>query len=169
MSDNNSYEIERKFLVKNIPDNLQKYSHHTLEQGYLSTSPVVRVRKKDENYILTYKSGGMMKRMEVELPLDKHSYEHLIAKADGIVISKTRYAIPHGKYTIELDIFHGTLEGFVMAEVEFNSVDEANSYIKPDWFSSDVTTNPMFHNSRMSSMTPDEHREFFKMYHQLKG
>lgn len=167
MSNTNSFEIERKFLVKALPDKLESYPHYNLEQGYLSVAPVVRVRKKDSEYILTYKSGGMMKRMEVELPLDSNSYEHLIAKADGIVISKTRYAIPHGKYTIELDIFHGKLDGFVMAEVEFDSVEDADSYEKPDWFSVDVTTNPAFHNSRMSGMTADECKEFFELFHEL--
>lgn len=167
MPNTNSYEIERKFLVNTLPDNLNSYPHYELEQGYLSVAPVVRVRRKDTQYILTYKSGGMLKRMEVELPLDSSSYNHLIAKADGIVISKTRYAIPHGKYIIELDIFHGKLDGFVMAEVEFDSIEDADSYEKPDWFSVDVTANPAFHNSRMSRMTDDDCREFFELFHSL--
>ena len=86
-------EIERKFLIskENLPADLNSYPHHRLEQGYLSTAPVVRIRKEDDNYYLTYKSKGLMTREEYNLPLTKESYEHMRPKADGILISKTRY------------------------------------------------------------------------------
>ncbi len=89
-------EIERKFLIskENLPADLNAYPHHRLEQGYLSTAPVVRIRKEDDNYYLTYKSKGLMTREEYNLPLTKESYEHMRPKADGILISKTRYLIP---------------------------------------------------------------------------
>lgn len=89
-------EIERKFLIskENLPADLDAYPHHKLEQGYLSTAPVVRIRKEDDNYYLTYKSKGLMTREEYNLPLTKESYEHMRPKADGILISKTRYLIP---------------------------------------------------------------------------
>lgn len=153
---NDSYEIERKFLINKLPDNLETYPHFELEQGYLETSPVVRIRRKNDEYILTYKSQGLLKRQEVELPLTKSSFERLIKKCDGLIISKTRYTIPDNNYTIELDIFHGILDGFVMAEVEFASEEEASSYTAPSWFAKEVTTNPIFHNSRISKMTPAE-------------
>ena len=78
-------EIERKFLVskENLPADLNSYPHHRLEQGYLSTAPVVRIRKEDDNYYLTYKSKGLMTREEYNLPLTKESYEHMRPKADG--------------------------------------------------------------------------------------
>ena len=59
-------EIERKFLIskENLPADLNSYPHHRLEQGYLSTAPVVRIRKEDDNYYLTYKSKGLMTREE---------------------------------------------------------------------------------------------------------
>ena len=72
-------EIERKFLIskENLPSNLDSYPHHKLEQGYLSTSPVVRIRKEDDNYYLTYKSKGLMTREEYNLPLTREAYERL--------------------------------------------------------------------------------------------
>lgn len=156
-----SYEIERKFLVKTLPDNLNDYAHISIEQGYLCTSPVIRVRKKGDTYILTYKSGGMMMREEYEHSLTAESFAHLVAKADGLVISKTRYCIPDNDgLLIELDIFHGPLEGFVMAEVEFSSEEQALSYTLPDWFGIEVTKNPAFHNSRISCMNEAELNEF---------
>ena len=146
-------EIERKFLIKkeNLPENLEHFSSHRIEQGYLCTSPVVRIRRQDDEYILTYKSKGLMSREEYNLPLTKDAYEHLKQKADGIVISKTRYLIPEKNgLTIELDVFHEVYEGLLLAEVEFSSEEEANSYVAPEWFGEDVTFSSEYHNSTLS-------------------
>ena len=144
-------EIERKFLVSSIPDNLSSYKCRVIEQGYLNTDPVVRVRKDNDEYYLTYKGRGMLSREEYNLPLNKDAYEHLIKKADGNIITKKRYEIPDGKgYTVELDIFEGVFEGTVLAEVEFPSIEEADSYVPLSWFSKDVTNDKQYHNSNMS-------------------
>ncbi|MDD6845089.1 MAG: CYTH domain-containing protein [Clostridia bacterium] len=144
-------EIERKFLVSSLPENLQSYPCRVIEQGYLCTNPVVRVRKDNDSFYLTYKGKGMMAREEYNLPLTEEAYSHLIGKADGNIITKHRYEIPDGNgYTIELDIFDGVFSGTVLAEVEFASVEDANNYILPDWFSEDVTNNKDYHNSNMS-------------------
>ena len=75
-------EIERKFLIKELPANLESYPHHLIEQGYLCTGPVVRVRRQDNDYILTYKGGGKMMREEYNLPLTADAYQHLIQKVE---------------------------------------------------------------------------------------
>lgn len=97
-----------------------------------------------------------MSREEIELPLSKEAYEHLIPKCDGNLITKTRYRIPeeHG-YTIELDIFHGCLDGLVLAEVEFPSEEAALAFPVPDWFTCEVTYESTFHNSRMTTVNPE--------------
>ena len=144
-------EIERKFLVKNIPPVLDNCNKRYIEQAYLCTSPTVRVRRDNDDYYLTYKGSGMIAREEYNLPLTKDSYEHLIKKADGNIITKKRYEIPDGNgYTIELDIFEGAFNGTVIAEVEFNTIEEADNYIMPEFFTEDVTNNPEYHNSNMS-------------------
>ena len=134
-------EIERKFLVKTIPDNLSEYKCRIIEQAYLCTEPVVRVRKDNDEYYLTYKGRGLMAREEYNLPLNKKSYEHLLEKADGNIISKIRYLIPinDGKLTAELDVFKGKFAGMLLVEVEFSSVEQADAFQKPDWFGEDVT------------------------------
>lgn len=144
-------EIERKFLVSQIPENLNDYPCRIIEQGYLNTSPVVRVRRDNNDYYLTYKGKGLMVREEYNLPLTKEAYDHLISKADGNIITKKRYEIPDGSgHIIELDIFEGLFEGTVLAEVEFPTVEEADSYIAPSWFTKDVTTDAAYQNSNMS-------------------
>ena len=144
-----NYEIERKFLIKDLPENLDDYDYLLIEQGYLSTNPVVRVRKSNDDYYLTYKSKGLMIKEEYNLPLTKESYDHLLQKADGNIITKRRYLIPYEKYTIELDIFVRPVP-LILAEVEFDSVEEANNFIMPDWFEEDVTGNAEYSNSVMS-------------------
>ena len=142
-------EVERKFKVKTMPD-LNKYPKKIIEQGYLNTDPVLRVRQEDDHYYMTYKSKGFIEREEYNLPLNKEAYEHLIQKADGIVISKERYLIPYQKFTIELDVFKKDLDGLVIAEVEFETLDEANAFNPPEWFGEDVTSDPAYSNSNLS-------------------
>lgn len=143
-------EIERKFTVKEIPDNLDTYKYHDIEQVYVLTEPVIRARRRDDEFILTVKGSGMMARSEFELPLDEQAYNKLKQKAEGIVISKRRYLIPFGQYTIELDIFGEPVSPLVIAEVEFKSIEAANSFMPPEWFDEDVTSNPKYHNSNIS-------------------
>lgn len=146
-------EIERKFTITKLPENLDQYPCHHIEQGYLSVEPVVRIRRQDEEYILTYKGTGMMVRTEYNLPLTKESYEHMKPKADGIVITKKRYNIPYGKYIIELDVFKEDLAGLIIAEVEFPTTEEAEVFCPPEWFKEDVTFDKRYHNSYLALNT----------------
>ena len=161
-------EIERKFLVKKLPDHLDQYPHDELCQAYVCTSPVIRVRKKNEEYILTLKSGGLLAREEIEMPINESSFTHLKNKKDGMLISKTRYKIPEKEgLLIELDLFHEEYEGFCMAEVEFTSVQQANAYIPPAWFGKDVTQDPRFHNSQLCSNSPEQVEAFFRNLNEM--
>ena len=74
-------EIERKFLIRQLPEHLEQYPCLQIEQGYLCTNPVVRIRKQDDSYFLTYKSGGLMTREEYNLPLTAEGYVHLRKKS----------------------------------------------------------------------------------------
>ncbi len=143
-------EIERKFLISQLPGDLSSYPCLKIQQGYLCTDPVVRIRRQNDSYILTYKSSGMLEREEYNLPLTEQAYLHLRSKADGCLISKKRYCIPFGKYTIELDIFEGAHQGLILAEVEFPSREEALAFVPPAWFSEDVTFDPKYHNSYLA-------------------
>ena len=143
-------EIERKFLLKELPENLETYPVRHLEQGYLCTAPVVRIRRDNDEYELTYKGKGCMVREEHNLPLTKEAYEHLREKIDGRLIVKKRYMIPLEKYTIELDVFEGDLAPLTLAEVEFSSEDDAKNFVAPEWFAEDVTFSKLYHNSFLS-------------------
>lgn len=162
-------EIERKFTVTKLPDDLESYPCHVIEQAYLNTDPVVRIRREDDSYYLTYKGKGLMAREEYNLPLNEESYYHLREKADGNVISKKRYVIPilnpafdmtysstaqknidQISLQVELDIFEPPFAPLVIAEVEFPDEEMARAFQMLDWFGQDVTNDPAYHNSNLS-------------------
>ena len=145
-------EIERKFTVAALPENLCEYPCLVIEQAYLNTDPVIRIRRQNEEYYLTYKGKGLLSREEYNLPLTEEAYLHLRTKTDGRLISKCRYLIPYGPYTIELDHFSSPKEGLFLAEVEFADEKEALAFTPPDWFGEDVTASPMYHNSSLSKL-----------------
>ena len=146
-------EIERKFLIKQIPKDCTSFPCRQIEQAYLNTDPVVRVRRDNEDYYLTYKGKGLLSREEYNLPLNKEAYEHLLSKADGIILTKKRYMIPvpgNEHLTIELDVFEGHYNGLILAEVEFSTEEEAKAFNPPSWFGEDDTFSGEYHNSRLS-------------------
>ena len=145
-------EIERKYLISTPPEDYRSYPYRWIEQAYLCTDPVVRIRRDDGRYYLTYKSKGLLVREEYNLPLTEDAYFHLLQKADGIVLQKRRYLIPIDGtgLTIELDIFEGQYEGLMLAEGEFPSEEEANAFTPPAWFGEDVTDSGLYQNSRLS-------------------
>ena len=171
-------EIEKKYLVNYMPEEIANAHVKVIEQAYLSVNPVVRIRKSNNRYILTYKShdnidvnefSDICMSNEVELPLTKDSYEHLKTKADGMIISKKRYNIPlaiysseYGKLKAELDVFYGDLQGLVFVEVEFDNVVQAQNFVPPDWFGKDVSEDGRYRNSFLSNINNRE--EFLEVF-----
>lgn len=146
-------EIERKYLITQLPACYQTCPFHQIEQGYLSVNPVVRIRRQDNEFFLTYKSAGLMVREEYNLPLTEAAYYHLREKIDGRLITKRRYLIPFtDTLTIELDLFEGELAPLVLAEVEFPSEEAANQFQPPEWFGTDVTFSGQYHNSALAQV-----------------
>ena len=171
-------EIEKKFTVKELPLDLDTYPCHIIEQGYLNTSPAVRVRREDDHYYMTYKGSapaekGGIGKVEYNMPLDAESYAHLVKKCDGNLIKKTRYLIPlnedafdsgylsknpqirlaveNKEIKIELDVFKSPFDGRQLAEVEFPSEEAAKAYHPASWFNEDVTGDYHYSNSYMST------------------
>lgn len=143
-------EIERKFLVRQLPENLAQYPKQRIEQAYLCTAPVVRVRRSNDDYYLTYKGAGLLVREEYDLPLTADAYCHLLGKADGSRIAKDRFRIPWESHVIELDVFDEPFAPLVLAEVEFAAEEEASAFQPPDWFGAEVTYDPAYCNSNLS-------------------
>lgn len=160
-------EIERKFLIRALPENLDQYPHCHITQGYINTNPVIRLRRKDSEYILTVKGSGLLEREEVEFPLEKSVFDHLMTKVEGCIIKKMRYKIPWNSFIIELDVFEGAYSGFRMAEIEFPDREIALNATVPEWFGPEVTMDSRFHNSSLSSNHDESISEFMKYQHDL--
>lgn len=157
MANNQNIEIERKFLVKELPADLDSYKSSYLRQAYISRNPTVRLREISENgqneYVLTVKGSGGIKRQEFELELDLEQFENLWRKVEGKVIEKTRYYIPvseKSELICELDVYHGELSGKHTVEVEFKSLEEAEQFSQLPWFGEDVSSNYLYSNSSLS-------------------
>lgn len=146
-------EIEKKYLIKEIPGDLESYNKDIISQGYISTSPVIRIRQKGSHYYLTCKSKGLMAREEFEIEISNFEYMRLTKKVDYNLIQKIRYYIPvQDDLTIELDVFKGVLEGLIMAEVEFPSLEAAEAFVAPEWFGEEVTLDARYHNSYLCQL-----------------
>ncbi len=145
-------EIERKYLVTEPPKDYTAWPCRLIEQAYLCTDPVVRIRRDGGDFYLTYKSKGLLSREEYNLPLTEEAYAHLLPKADGIVLTKRRYLhpIPDTELVIEFDVFSGVYEGLMLAEVEFPDEASALAFTPPEWFREDVTFSGQYQNSRLS-------------------
>ena len=143
-------EIERKFLLDVRPPDLA--AGKRIEQGYLALDgPVsVRVRRKAGEATLTIKSGSGLARVEEEWPLSAERFDALWPLTEGRRVLKTRYLVPLGALTAEVDDYEGPLRGLLTAEVEFGSVADAEAFSPPGWMGTDVTDDPRYGNRALA-------------------
>ena len=143
-------EIERKFLLKNDAWR-QGASGTRYRQGYLSTEKqrTVRIRTVGEQGYLTIKGesvGAARSEYEYSIPFD-HANEMLDQLCLRPIIEKTRYKIPLGGLTWEVDEFEGENAGLIVAEVELENEDQAPQM--PQWIGEEVTDDPRYYNANL--------------------
>ena len=146
-------EIERKFLIHELPDVPPTARSMEIKQGYLTSgadTKEVRVRQIGNRFLLGVKEGSGVVRAETEVDLTRDQFDQLWDLTDGWRLIKTRHFIPYGNLTIELDVYEGRLKGLVVAEVEFSTVEEAELFETPPWFGRDVTEEISLKNSRLA-------------------
>ncbi|HEX8076567.1 MAG TPA: CYTH domain-containing protein [Chthoniobacterales bacterium] len=154
MSLSSPHEIERKFLVRELPRDLANYPSNEISQGYLASLDdglQVRLRKSGERYWLTFKRGTGPVREEREVELAGNQFDALWPATEGKRLVKTRYEIPAGDRVIEIDVYHERHEGLVVAEVEFDDEDAAKNFQPPAWLGDDVTGDPRYSNQLLAS------------------
>lgn len=146
-------EIERKFLVHELPPNLHKYASKKITQGYLAITEdgaEIRLRKWENAHFQTFKSGQGLTRHEVETELTKNQFDMFWPLTEGKRVEKRRYDIPYGDWIIELDIYEGSLEGLVTAEVEVKSQEDAEAFTPPEWMDQEVTQDDRYKNKNLA-------------------
>ena len=154
MTKHTGKEVERKFVLAAEPDGLREHPAKALAQGYLALDPAgaeVRVRRKDEETLMTVKIGIGLVRGEEEFEIDADRFERLWAMTDGRQVSKTRYFVPlEDGLTAEIDLYDGALNGLVTAEIEFPDVATALAYRAPAWLGRDVTGDVRYNNRTLA-------------------
>lgn len=145
-------EIERKFLVCNLPHDLSSLSSERICQGYLVVGNFeeIRLRRQEAQTFLTVKQGQGLSRVEAEVVLDTKQFKTLWPLTRDRRIEKIRYSIPYQDKTIELDVFKCGLEGLCLAEVEFESEEAASRFQPPEWFGVDVTADERYKNKNLA-------------------
>jgi adenylate cyclase len=146
-------EIERKFLIQSLPENLNSFPHKEINQGYIAITEAgteVRLRKKGDKYYQTVKSGSGKIRTENEIEMTREQYNVLWSATEGKRLEKTRYEIPNEAGLIELDVYHGNLTGLITAEIEFTSEEASENFVSPSWFGADVTENKSYKNQKLA-------------------
>lgn len=135
-------EIERKWLVKGYPDNLKLLFIEEMKQGYIQTSPTVRIREENltftsdlnrelkDNFVLCFKSKGGLARKEIEIDISEDKFNDLKDLIGLPLINKTRktYLLSNG-YHLEVNhVDKGLDSEFYYAEIEFPSIEKANLF-----------------------------------------
>ena len=154
MTNKNSREIERKFLVKRLPAELKWKRGYPIAQGYLASESGgrhVRLRKRGRSASLTFKVGRGNSREEREIKLSPQQFAALWPGTAGRRLRKVRYYLPWKSLTIEVDIYRGEHDGLVVAEVEFPDHAARRKFKPPHWFGREVTGEKRYSNIRLAT------------------
>jgi CYTH domain-containing protein len=148
-----AHEIERKFLIKQVPPDLEDHPHKTIDQGYLAANSdgvQVRLRRAGDQFFLTYKRGTGLTREEREVELTRTQFDQLWPGTEGHRLTKTRYDVPLGKHIAEIDVYHGKNSGLMVAEVEFDDEEQCKKFEPPDWFGKEVSGEARYSNVKLA-------------------
>jgi CYTH domain-containing protein len=146
-------EVERKFLVDAMPESVRRWPASTIQQGYLAIQgdgTEVRVRNRGGICSLTVKRGTGLERQEVEVPLSAEAFATLWPLTAGRRVDKVRYVGKERGYVVEVDVYHGALDGRVVAEVEFSDVKASQAFEPPTWFGPEVTGDQRYANQHLA-------------------
>jgi CYTH domain-containing protein len=145
-------EIERKFLLSELPPTLRLARGEAIKQGYLALDgdTEVRVRTGSAPPRLTVKSGRGEVRTEVELPVEGGDAQALWDLTEGRRVEKTRRLMRIDGVDAEVDEYTGDLAGLVVAEVEFDDEQAARAFTPPPWFGPELTGEPAYANRSLA-------------------
>ncbi|MBL4607317.1 MAG: hypothetical protein JKY01_05750 [Pseudomonadales bacterium] len=145
-------EIERKYLLHDLPPDLDTSNGKDIQQGYLCLEDGrhVRVRTKGSKFFLTVKVGEGIVRTEYEAEISKEQFDVFWPATEGRRLEKVRHIYPLEQYEMEIDVYAGDLAPLVVAEVEFPSISASDEFVPPAFVSEEVSGNPLFSNIRLA-------------------
>ncbi|RHJ86578.1 CYTH domain-containing protein [Parabacteroides sp. AM08-6] len=145
-------EIERKYLVAG-DFSREVFSAERIVQGYICSQPgrTVRVRIRGDKGFLTIKGPSDEKglsRYEFEQTIPLADAEELLKLCEPGVIDKVRNLVRRESHIWEVDVFHGSNEGLIVAEIELASEDEP--FERPEWLGAEVSGDRRYYNSMLT-------------------
>lgn len=161
-------EIERKFIVKELPFDYKELPKTKIKQGYIFNLPEqeLRLRKANKDYLLTIKQGRGIRRVETEIKLSNFQFNKLWKLTKNQRVKKSRYQLKNKENFIEIDIYKKDLSGLITAEVEFQSLKASRAFIPPKWFATEITEDDNFKNKNLASLSS---KDFMKIYLEKYG
>jgi len=147
-----SFEIERRFLIKN--NNWEKLINRKSDiiQGYLSSYLdrwIIRIRSEDNLFKLTLKKHIIKsKNFEFEYDIPKKEGDMILSEIKNPIIKERFYLLCNEKEWI-IDRFKGENFPLQIAEVELQTIDEQINL--PDFLSTEITGLKKFSNFELSS------------------
>ena len=166
-------EIERKYAVNYLPEDLEITDIIDIEQAFIYKDPktVIRIREiqdkksDDIQYVYTVKTKGdiayhkdstVANAYEIESYIQEEEFNKLIKNKISSIIRKTRMIIPiENNLKVEMDIYKDYLQDFITAEVEFPNEDIAKKFQKPEWLGEEMKYKEIS-NWKLSNMTKEE-------------
>ena len=148
-------EIERKFLLSEIPSHLVPTEERMVYQNYLSVKKdeEIRIRLEEKNgerkCDVTYKRGNGLVREEVKFNISESMYFDLSSLIKENPIKKFRQFFQLGEHELMVDTYLETKEPLIVAEIEFESEEAANKFVPPSWFGQEVTDDHNFKNKNL--------------------
>ncbi len=140
-----SIELERMYLAKYIPKDLEKFDSKEVIDIYIPKSkehPTLRVRKNGNKFMITKKepsrSGDKTEMIEQTIPLTEEEYQEL-SKLEGKRVAKIRYFYDYKGRKAEIAVFKEDLEGLVMVDFEFDDLEDRKNFKVPDFCLVEVT------------------------------
>lgn len=138
-------EIERKWLLDKLPDDLPVIKYGLVEQSYISINPEVRLRKTQFNdetkYYLTLKGDGSLIREEVEIELLTQQYEILKSFIKKSPIKKEQWIFNLNGYKFEVSNVDNR---FLYGEIEFETIEQAEAFQMPLDKAVEITNNSSY-------------------------
>lgn len=146
------HEIERKFVIRELPDSLELGEGRKIRQGYIidHSDGEARLRSIDSDYFLTIKKGMGRKRVEAEIPLTREQFEELWPFTRDNRLEKTRFDIQFNGRIAEIDIFEGELSPLMLGEIEFDDIEQSDNFDFPPFFDKEVTDDPAYRNASLA-------------------
>lgn len=147
-------ERERRFLLNEAPSATAGPTVRRITDRYLTGTRLrLRLVQREDTtaneYTLTQKvpspRRGGTQGLITNTYLNQVEYE-LLASLPAVIVAKTRISVP----PLGIDMFHGALDGLVMAEAEFSSDTDCHSFIPPTYCLAEVTDDARFTGVRLA-------------------